>query len=713
MRTPTAPPSWQTSDPRANADERQQVGEVTMNCKTLSDASTSVAKRQARRLRLAFLFLTSIALFLTACGSQTTTTRREEPTPPSEKPPEPAVSEWLSVDIGSSFVGDTVAEDGSLVVVASGVDVWSTSDSFRFIYHPLSGDGSLTVRVDDMSAPNEWTKVGVMVREDLGAAARNAFLLLTDFNGVLFQRREVVGGVTDDVLPDGTYMRDYVALAPWWLRLERQGDLLVAWHSQDGREWRELGRVTLAMPDDVFIGMAVTSRDPDAVAKAIFSNVALTQDDNDNTLTPTPNPTPVVPITGPTVSASFSRSDEVFPNPERGWQGSSDSRGYAGIRAAGYTLVRQYVRLDDYRTSALPQSLLNNLASELAALRQNGLKIVLRFSYNFGEQPDAPLNYVLQHIQQLTPVVREYSDVIAVLQGGFIGAWGEWHSSTNNLLTLQSRTAITNALLDMLPESRMMEIRYPYRASDMFPTPVNASNAFDGSDVSRVGQVNDCFLTDQGDGGTYTSQADRDYVAAVTTYTVMGGETCALGGLNSRNDGGNAVAELERYHWDYLGRDFWTPVIDKWVSQGYYDEISRRLGYRYVMLDAQAQASVTAGQTYSLNINMRNEGFGKLYNPRPLNIVLKPRNGGAAITLRAYDDARTVLPLAGETRAIPITVRLPSNIASGTYDVHVALPDAAANLANDNRYAIRIANTNTWSTSDGGTNSLNLTLNIP
>jgi len=410
---------------------------------------------------------------------------------------------------------------------------------------------------------------------------------------------------------------------------------------------------------------------------------------------------------------SFSRSDEVFPNPERGWQGSSDSRGYAAIRASGYTLVRQYVRLDDYRTSALPQSLLNNLASELAALRQNGLKIVLRFSYNFGESPDAPLNYVLQHIQQLTPVVREYADVIAVLQGGFIGQWGEWHSSTNDLLTLNNRRAITNALLAMLPESRMVEIRYPYRASDMYPSPVNASNAFNGSDVSRVGQVNDCFLAGESDGGTYTSQADRDYVAAVTEFTVMGGETCALGGLNSRNDGSTAISELERYHWDYLGRDFWTPVIDKWISQGYYDEISRRLGYRYVMTTAQAQASAAAGQTYSLNINMRNEGFGKLYNPRPLNIVLKPRNGGPPITLRAYNDARTILPLAGVTSTIPITVQLPTNLPSGDYDLHLALPDAASNLANDNRYAIRLANTNTWDPSNGGTNNLNLTLNIP
>jgi len=257
----------------------------------------------------------------------------------------------------------------------------------------------------------------------------------------------------------------------------------------------------------------------------------------------------------------------------------------------------------------------------------------------------------------------------------------------------------------------MLQIRYPYRASDLYPQPVSVSTSFTGADVSRVGQKNDCFLTNSHDSGTYTSYADRAYVEAVSTYTVMGGETCALGGLNSRNDGANAVAELERYHWDYLGREFYAPVIDKWIQQGYYDEISRRLGYRYVMRSATAQANVAPGQTYSLSLDVENEGFGKLYNPRPMNIVLRPRNGGASITLRAYNDARAVLPLAGESREIPLTVQIPNDLPSGEYDVHLELPDASPNLSDDPRYSIRMANEGVWD-SGSGTNSLGLTVHV-
>src|SRR5690606_3125310 len=159
------------------------------------------------------LVVMSLLLFVVGCGTSFSNTIPN---------PSIAAEEWRSVDIGDQVAsGKTVFDDDSLVVEAAGVDVWNTSDSFRYIYHPLSGDGKLTVLVDSMSAAHEWTKVGVMVREDLDASARNAFLLLTDFNGVLFQRRESLGGPTNDVLPDGTYMRDYAATAPWWLQLER------------------------------------------------------------------------------------------------------------------------------------------------------------------------------------------------------------------------------------------------------------------------------------------------------------------------------------------------------------------------------------------------------------------------------------------------------------------------------------------------------------
>jgi len=419
-----------------------------------------------------------------------------------------------------------------------------------------------------------------------------------------------------------------------------------------------------------------------------------------------------VPITGPTVAASYQRSSADFSNPERGFHGTANDRdAYSSEAGKGHTLVRRYVRLDDYRYSSIPSSVLDDLDRDLAALRDHGLKVILRFSYNFGFDADAPLDRVLQHIEQVAPLLQEHTDVIAVLQAGFIGAWGEWHNSTNDLTDFDARQAITSALLDAMDESRMIQIRYPYRARDLFPTPPSASSAFDGSDASRVGQVNDCFVSTGSDGGTFTSDADYTYMEDVTRYTVMGGETCQIAGLNDRNDGANAADQLERFHWDYLNEDFYTPIIDKWKTQGYYDEIRRRLGYRYVLRETVAEAATQAGDTLSLNIEMQNEGYGKLYNPRPIDLVLRPVGGGSSVTLRANDDARTVLPGPGETRVVSLTVRVPSTVPAGSYDVHLSLPDAADRLADDPRYAVRLANDGVWNASTGE-NALDVRIDV-
>ena len=50
--------------------------------------------------------------------------------------------------------------------------------------------------------------------------------------------------------------------------------------------------------------------------------------------------------------------------------------------------------------------------------------MILRFAYSLAMyEPDAPLAVILQHLDQIKPILQEYKDVIAVLQAGFIGSW--------------------------------------------------------------------------------------------------------------------------------------------------------------------------------------------------------------------------------------------------------------------------------------------------
>ena len=62
--------------------------------------------------------------------------------------------------------------------------------------------------------------------------------------------------------------------------------------------------------------------------------------------------------------------------------------------------------------------------------------------------------------------------------------------------------------------------------------PINASEAFTGSDRSRIGSHQDCFLASAGDWGTWgrngvnTIAYDKAYALKTASIRVVGGETC-------------------------------------------------------------------------------------------------------------------------------------------------------------------------------------------
>ena len=606
----------------------------------------------------------------------------------------PQAASWQQQDIGNVGVPGYMEQSpgATLVVHGAGTDIGGPSDSFHLSYKMVSGDTTISTHVVSFSNRAEKAKVGVMVRATADPGSPFVLVYLGALGGTHMRERATAGA---DAAEAGS---DANATAPTWIRLSRVGDTFTGYESADGTSWTKLGSTTIPMPADVMVGLAVASSSSIILTSATFDSTQIGRTGPDD-------PAPV-----PMQTVHYTVDTSNFPNPERGWYIPTSSD-YGSVYSAGDTLAMYYVRLDSYRDQALPSSFLDGLKSNFASARSAGVKLVLRFTYNFGYNSDAPLNIVLQQIAQLKPILTQYSDVIAVMQAGFIGAWGEWHDSTNGLTTLTNRSKIANAILDALPTTRMIEIRTPYRANDIFPTPPDQSTAFNGSKASRVGQHNDCFVSTSNDGGTYQSAADRTYAQQVTKYTAMGGETCDLGGLSALNDCPASLQQLQTYHWDYLNSRYWTNIYDKWKSQGCYDEVTKRLGYRFSLDSVTAPTSVSPGTPLGMTIKMDDTGFGKLYNPRPMELVFVPTGGGNNVTVTVGSDVRRLVPGPGETTTIDVGAALPSGTASGTYDVYLNLPDASSNLNQDPRYSIRLANQGTWDASTGY-NNLNLQVTV-
>ena len=79
---------------------------------------------------------------------------------------------------------------------------------------------------------------------------------------------------------------------------------------------------------------------------------------------------------------------------------------------------------------------------------------------------------MLQHIAQLKAIFKQAADVIAVMQMGFIGTWGEnyytdhfgdasQNTPVQKLLdhNWRDRIDVLKALLDAVPKDRMVQVR--------------------------------------------------------------------------------------------------------------------------------------------------------------------------------------------------------------------------------------------------------------
>ncbi|MCS6871817.1 MAG: DUF4832 domain-containing protein [Anaerolineae bacterium] len=425
---------------------------------------------------------------------------------------------------------------------------------------------------------------------------------------------------------------------------------------------------------------------------------------------------------------TYQPSDANFPNPERGfyiqraplWRQSEriplGPNDLAAARAQGISLIRTYYVLERYRDRPLDSAVFEALNADMNLLRANGFKVILRFAYNFPTNDDyessvdAPLDIVLKHIQQLTPLLRAHADIIAHMEAGFIGAWGEWHSSSHQLIDYPERgvnapaKAILFALLDALPPTRMIAVRHPLIKQQLFgESPLTASQAFSGSPQARIGAHEDCFLASATNWGTYLDANDepqiayfKAYLHADNRYVVQSGETC-----NSDEEAQplitceNALADLAYLRWSSLNFDYHPDVIALWRRQSCFETIARHLGYRLRLIEAAAPREASRDGTLEVKLTVINDGFASPYNPR--NVVLALRSADDALhalRLDSLPDPRFWLP--NEPMVVTVRATLPNDLPAGRYELMLSLPDPEPRLSADPRYAIRLANQGLW-----------------
>lgn len=435
---------------------------------------------------------------------------------------------------------------------------------------------------------------------------------------------------------------------------------------------------------------------------------------------------------------TYTESTEIIGNPERGlyrYDVDCDGKAFDAANLRTYreqrktTLVLCLFELRNLVNDRIRPEQLTFLQAQANALRAGGIKMVLRFAYNDPAYWDRPLPTVLAHIDQLAPVITKNVDVIAAMEAGFVGRYGEGYYTNHfgnagsvSPAQWQARKDVVTKLLTTVPNTRMVNVRTPQMKQQFYGiAPVTAAQWQNGSAKSRTGHHNDCFLATNSDRGTFRGGVktynnpppftgapldDYAYLANDTDYVLMGGETCdgARPPLPDRVACPTATRELRLFNYTYLNGSK-PPVFERWAAEGCRNEIEQRLGYRLSLVSSNFPAVVKKGAALPVNIVIRNTGWAAPINPRPVNLVLRARGaGGGTSVTRLNTDLRKWAP--GSTTTLNQQVTFPTALRPGTYDVFLSLPDAATSLAKTPAYAIQLANVGTWEGATGYNNLL-------
>lgn len=176
---------------------------------------------------------------------------------------------WSHMDIGAVNPDATASFTSGVFTIRGFGTLEDVEDTTRFVWRTLSGSGEISARINVLENATDSSRIGVMIRDSLAANSKHVFFGVDGGGRYQWVHRRTPGGQPYSVSRNGGRLTNL------WFRLKRSGHKITAYKSENGRNWKQVWKVTrknVSFGTTCYVGFSVSSGS-DAPCTAAFSDV--------------------------------------------------------------------------------------------------------------------------------------------------------------------------------------------------------------------------------------------------------------------------------------------------------------------------------------------------------------------------------------------------------------------------------------------------------
>ena len=368
----------------------------------------------------------------------------------------------------------------------------------------------------------------------------------------------------------------------------------------------------------------------------------------------------------------------------------------------------------------LTDDALQCLDDMLSYIEGLGRSAVIRFSYDGyfdGEGvKEPPIDVILMHQEQLGPILSKHKNVIATLETGLLGKWGELHGT--DMCNRENLLAIIDKWLEVTPESVCVSVRTPLQYcwwKGIDRENIAEDVTVPGEISYRVGMYDDGYFGSDSDLGTYANRSEEiKWLYNQARHTLFGGELMAI---YAKEDGQSVSSQLEDEafitHTSYLNGSYSPIAFDNLMAEIYNSRdkyyhgqtghvyIRNHLGYRFVLRNVKMTGEVPLDDKILIQAAIDNVGFANMVKPKKLYLVLEGEEYNYTIPVTEHKAKSGEYIINGDplkwdsdTRNyVRIFMSLPNGMMPGDYKAYLKIAYTKADIDEGyGDYPVRFAN---------------------